>query len=311
MEQLKKIIKNDILPNIECLNGFAIYKYNDSTYDIYIPSLTIASYYFISYDNGFFYDLYSKPVSILNIDCCEFFTKQIIEENFERILKYSEIFIEEHEMLNYGEYQSPIDTDVGQYLDLAYEAEEMEDFYEAYNNYCEAIFLEPYNSILYAKRARCYLKFKQFDEAIDDLCRGGISNPISKQNIFSFTFEEIGNIYRIAYDIPNAIKYYTIAYENTNFNWLLQKRAACYSSAGIFILAIQDLEDFLARDRSIGVLYQLGETYAKLGSINEAKITLEEVISFSSANKEEWVSKMIENFNRPFKEKAAKLLSQL
>lgn len=311
MEQIKDIIKKEILTTIDCLDGFSIFKYNHETYDIYIPTETIEAFYFVSYKGGNFFDLYSRPVSLSNFRVCQHPTQEIIEKNYSRVLSYSDIFIEEHDMLNYGEYKSPKETGAEEYLNMGFEAFEIGDYEEAYNNYTEAIDLKPYDHSLYTARAKCFVKSKQYNHAIADLCRAGISNPISKQNIFTFTFEDIGNVYRIANDFQNSIKFYTLVFNNTGQWWILQKRAACYSALGAFNLAAQDLESILQEERKIEILIELGETYIKGGIREKAKNVLNEVINFHTDSNEEWIVKMLESRQRPIKERAKKLLEQL
>lgn len=311
MEKLKSIIKNHILTKTESLNGFSIFKYDLSTYDVYIPTKTIEAFYFVSYTNGAFFDIYHNLIQLSEINSCKYPTVKIIDKNHLRILQYSGIYIEEHDMLCYHEYTSPIETNAEEYLNLGYHAFEKGDYEEAYYYYCHAITLNPYDPSFYIRRASCYIESKQYESAIADICRAGISNPISKQNIFTFAYEDIGNIYQIANDYHNAIKYYTLIYNNTQYLWILRKRARCYSLLGIYDKAIQDWEPILNEDRTIENLIEFAEVCIKAGLINKAKIILNEVINFSSDNKKEWIVHLLESKNQPIKDKAKKLLNKI
>jgi len=311
MEQLKSIIKNDILTNTESLNGFSIFKYDNTTFDIYIPTKTIEAFYFISYINGNFFDIYQNQIQLSEINTCKYSSVKIIEKNYLRILHYSDIYIKEHDMLNCREYESPRETGAEEYLDIGYDAFENEDYERAYKYYCLAINLKPYDHSFYTKRASCFIKSKQYKSAIADICRSGISNPVSKQNIFNFTYQDIGHIYRIANDYQNAIKYYTLTFDNTHGWWLLQKRAICYSQLGLYDKAIQDFETILIKDRKIDILFEFAEVCLKGSFINKAKNILNEVINFSSDNKEEHIVKLLKFRNQPIKDKAKKLLREI
>lgn len=310
MEQLKRIIKNEILPNTESLNGYSIFK-NDRTFDIYIPTKTIEDFYFVSFTNGNFFDINNNQIQLSEIHTCKYSTADIIEKNHPKILNYSEIFIQEHDRLNYGDYKSPKETNAEEYLNMGYKAFETENYEEAYNYYCRAINLKPYDPSYYAKRASCFIKSKQYENAITDICRAGISNPVSKQNIFTFTYEELGDIYRMANDYRNAIKFYTITFDNTQLWWLLHKRAICYSHLGIYDKSIRDFETILNKDRKIELLVDFAEVCLKGEFIDKAKIVLNEVINISSDNEEEWIMRMLESKNKPYKDKARRLLSNI
>lgn len=312
MERLKNIIETELLNITNSLHGFSIFGYNNKQiYDIYIPTKTIENFYFVTYIAGSFYDLYSNQISLSQIEQCKYLTKDIIDKNYSKILQYTEIFIEEHDMLSYTDYKSPIETGAEDFFELGNKAFEIGDYNQAFNNYNIAINLKPYDPSLYSKRANCFIKCRQYENAIADICRAGIANPISQQNIFIFTFEDIGDVYRLANDFDKAIKYFSVVIENNEQLWVFQKRAMCYSKIGQFNLAIQDLESFLKKDRKIEILFELGEIYLKARLNSKAKIILDEVINFSNNNQNEWVYQMVENKNRPIKDDAKRLMEQL
>ena len=312
MEQLKNIIKNEILPSTDSLNGFSIFKYNATTFDIYIPTRTIEAFYFTTYCDGAFFDIHSNQIKLTEIETCRYTAVDLIDKNHPRVLNYSKIYIEEHEMLSYREYKSPKETGASEYLELGYSAYQNEDYEKAFNFYNQGILLKPYDHSLYSARANCFKQSKQYENAVADLCRAGISNPVSQQNIFVFTYEAIGNMYNKVGDFKNAIKHYTIVINNDDGWTALPSRAKCYSELNMHELAIKDIESILDEERKIQTLLMYAKACIKGDLTTKATDILNEVINYPRSNSNQnWINKMVEAENQPIKEEATKLLRDI
>jgi tetratricopeptide (TPR) repeat protein len=311
MKSIIELVKNKLLPNTLSVTGFGIYGYNNGlTYDIYLPTETIEHYYFFTYENGILFDLLQNRIELSDIELCRYQTVRLIEANYKKFLQYSEINIQEHELLTYEDYQSPYETDADEMVkdgDIAYDEG---NYTEAFRHYSNAMFVKPFDRIVYANRAYCFIKSQQYNDALDEVCRGGISNPISKQNIFTFTYEFIARIYEQAGDFVTALKYYSLIENNSGFTENIE-RARCFKNLGRYGEAINLFELKLNTDRSIHTLFEFGEILMSAGLNSKAKTILEEVSNFSVKNDVEWVAKMLEIEYKPLKDRARELLKSL
>jgi len=318
IEEIKTIIKNDISPKIKSLNGFSIFRFEDGLldkkFDIYIPTNTIDKFYFFRYINGNFFDINSNQIQLSEIENCKYSTAEIIKNNYLRVLQYVHVHIDEHDMLNSGEYLSPRETGSDKFLNMGSHAFENKDFEAAYDYYTQAINLAPYDARLYLRRASCSVASKQYENAIEDICRTGLSNPTSKQNIFTFTYEELGNVYQMAGGCSQATIYYSLAFDNTKHWWLLKKIALCHSQLGNYQIAIKRFEEIsnLVETNSLDEYeIQFAETCIKGGFINKAKTILNKIINFSGSYDNVFKAELAESINQPIKEKAKILLRDI
>ena len=311
MNELRNIIKDIILEQTKGPKGYAIFGYGEDTYDVYLATETIENYYFFTFQKGKFYDLDFNPISVDLVQFLVFETTQLIAKLSRKFILYNKIYIEEHNLLNNVSYKKPIETDAFKYSEIGYEKFEESNFSEAYKNYSIASSLEPYNSEYYKILANCYVKTKQFENAILEVCKAAIANPISKQNIFIFIYEDLGAIYRIAKDFNNAVKFYSLNYDNTLNKNVLLERAKCYVELGEYSLAISDFDKLLLKKREIKVLIEYADILIKNNNKSIAKVILNEIINFSFVSEEEWISNMMESRNKPIKDRARKMLSTI
>lgn len=311
MIELQNFIKNKILPNTKGPKGFSIFHYNNNYYDVYIPTNDFEKYYFFTYVDGTLFDLYINEMQISDILNSIYETVELIEENFAKVIHFTEIYIEEHDRLSYKDYKNPKETNAYKYIENGNQAFQEGDFQEAYNNYNQAVLLEPYESNHFRSRSTCFVKSKQFNGAIADVCRAAIANPVSNQNIFTFVFEDLAAIYRISNNFEKAVEIYSFIYKNNKQPWIIQKRAKCYTELEEFELAIQDYELLINDERKIEILIELAEVVLKSGNKNKAEKLLNEVINFSVKNDEAWIVEMVESRNKVYKDRAKKLIQQL
>lgn len=315
MDEIKKLIENLQKANTIDPIGYSIYGYDNNKnriYDIYLPTNGLDNFYFMTYANGILYDIHSNVIELSNYKNSLASTQEIIEANFRKLLTYIEFSINEHNRLNYSDYQNPTENEANDYLNLGFEAFEIEDYDEAFDNYSKAIYEKPYDPALYMARARVFDKRKQTALAIDDICRGGIANPISNQNIFTFAFESLGATYSENKNFEAAIKCYTIAIENNGGQpWNVQSRAKCFSQLGLHDKAINDLRKLISDKKSIFLYFDLGEALLKASLIKEAKDAFNNVVNFLPDTEDEMYRKMLDDINKPTKDKAIIHLQKL
>lgn len=82
---------------------------------------------------------------------------------------------------------------------------------EAVAKYDEAIKLEPGNYRYYFSRGKCYYAMKEYDLALSSF-----EETVENKKDFVFAYTLIAKIYRKKEDIPNAIYYYDLAFQNEN-----------------------------------------------------------------------------------------------
>jgi tetratricopeptide (TPR) repeat protein len=80
---------------------------------------------------------------------------------------------------------------------------------EAVVKYDEAIKLEPGNYRYYFSRGKCYYAMKEYDLALSSF-----EETVEYKKDFVFAYTLIAKIYRKKEDIPNAIYYYDLAFQN-------------------------------------------------------------------------------------------------
>lgn len=311
MEKLKNLIKNYVLPYIKGPKNFAIFLNEHNEYDIYIQSNNIELCYFVNYVEDTFYDLDFKEISINEIQFSIYKIAEIIEDNYLKFLEYKEIFIEETNRINAEDYVIPKITDAEDYIDEGDKYYSREDFLNAFKNFNIAISLEPYVSNHYRRRASCYVDLHQFENAIFDCCRAVVANPINSQNVFTFFYKDIAELYHHQKDYVNAIKFYSVIYKHTDNVYMLQNRAKCYVELNNYSLAFKDYDLLFIDERRIEMLFDYAQALIKFNDKVKAKSILNEIINFSFPSKEKWVIEMMENHNKLIKEKAKKLLKKL
>lgn len=313
---------NELKPLIESLQkgttdplGYSIYGYDNNgnkSYNIYLPTTGLDNFYFLTYRNGVFLDANSNIVEPLNYRSTFIPTQELVEMNFKKFLNYNEFYIVEHNRLNYSRYQSPTENEADEYLNLGYEAFRVEDYEKAFYNYCRAIAEKPYDPALYRARSSVYDKRKQIPLAIDDICRAAIANPISNQNVYTLAFEDLAATYRENLNYEAAVKCYTIAIENYRRQpWNVKNRAKCFSKLGLHDKAIDEIKQLIANEKSIGLYFDLGEIYLNASQIEEAKDTFTDVINFLPKANNEIHRKMLDEMNKPIRDKARLHLQKL
>lgn len=315
MDKVKVLIESLQKGNTTDPIGYSIYGYDNNgtkVYDIYLPTKGLDNFYFMTYKNGILYDIASNIIEPSNYKSTLIPTQDLVEMNFKKFLNYNEFCIVEHDRLNYSNYQSPTEDKSNDYLNLGYDAFQSEDYDEAFDNYCKAIAEKPYDPSLYRARSSVFDKRKQISLAIDDICRGAIANPISNQNIYTFAFEDLAATYRENLNFEAAVKCYTIAIENNGSQpWNVQNRAKCFSQLGLHDKAIHDIKELIANKKSIDLYFDLGEIYLKASLIKEAKETFSDVVNFLPDTDNEMYRKMLDDMNKPTKDKARLHLQKL
>jgi len=309
MEEVKILIDNLIKGNTTDPIGYSIYGYElngSRNYDIYLPTKAMDYFYFMYYKSGHFYDIDLNLSDPNNYKRFRIPTQYLIERNFIKILIYDEFLIAEHDELSTSEYQDPTENNAEEYLNVGYEAVQNGDYDEAFRNYSKAINEKPYDPSLYRARANVFAKRNKSKNTIEDVCRGGIANPISNQNVFTFTYEGLAEIYRREQDFKTAIKYYTIAIYDGFQIWNIRERAKCYAEIGSFENAISDMKLFIEKDKTTTIksLFELGEIYLKASLNKEAQETFKEVVNFLPDYDDQEYRKRFELRNMPLKDKA-------
>lgn len=313
---LIKIIKQKIDLHLNAIGkndaGFSIFGIEESeAYDIYITTSNVRNFYFLHYDKNEFYNLFGDFAKVSELEKHIYNTETLINNKCFNILKYNIFFIKESEPMYTSIYNIDSSADINVILENAYQNIEFSNFSEALEKYDKIISMEPYKSEHYKARANCYMKLKMFDKSIEDICRNAIANPVSCQNIFTFTYEDLAGVYKIMGDYKNAIKYYSIILGNDPKWWVFQLRAECYKNIGKYDLAIFDIEKILEKERKIDLLLEYAKIQIQIGKTKNAFDTLYEIIEFKVKQNDEWIMKMAENRNRPVKEDAKNLLLSL
>jgi tetratricopeptide (TPR) repeat protein len=315
MDEIRLLLENLLKGNTSDPIGYSIYGYDfngSRIYDVYLPTKALDNYYFMFYKNGILYDSNSTLIDLSNYKYSRIPTQKLVEMNFKKFIIYDEFCIAEHNRLNYRDYQNPTENDSNEYLNIAYEAFQSEDYDKAFDNYSRAIYEKPYDPSLYRARSSVFEKRKQISLAIDDICRGGIANPISNQNVFTYSFEGLATVYKNNGNFEAAVKCYTAAIENNGGqSWNIKGRAKCFSELGFHNKAVGDIKSLIADKKSIDLSFDLGEIYLKASLISEAKEAFKEVVNFIPDTDNEMYKKVLDDMNRPIKELAVLHLQKL
>ena len=238
--------------------GYSVFGYGDNgnkAYDIYLPTMTLANFYFLIYRNGLLYDANSNRVEPSNYRSTLIPTQDLVEMNFKKFLNYNECCIVEHELVGYANYILPARTDADEYVSLGWQASATGDYDKAFDNYCKAIAERPYDPNLYRIRSGYYVERKKISLAIDDTCRAAIANPISNQNVYTFVFGDLAVTYKANRNFEAAAKCYTIVIDNyRRESWNVRDRAICFSKLGLHDQAINDIKQLIAEEKSIELL---------------------------------------------------------
>lgn len=315
MNQIKIILEEIINKNNEDPKGYSIFGYNldgDRVYDVYLPTRGNDFFYYMFYKNGIFFNHNLQKIDILDYKKNRILTKHLIERNFDKILIYDQLFVKDHDRLNYEGYQNPTKNEADLYIRAGYDAFENEEFEDALNNYSEAIYEKPYDASLYAARASIFNKQKKIKNAIIEICKSGISNPVSTSNIFDFTYAKLAEIYKDAQNFKEAIRYYTIVLNNSPVLYYLSSRAKCFVGLGLYDSAINDMKASLSKDEdNVMHLYELGEIYLKASLNSEAKVIFKKILNLSPKSDDMMFAKMIEMHLKGYKDKAEKHIQKI
>ncbi len=310
MHRTKDIVKTRILSQNSHLTGFSIFKYNNNSFDVYIPTRTIKSFYFFTLENNELFTIDGNISTIGELDNLICHTQEILHRNFQKVIDYSDVYIQEHDNINLQSYSYPEDNRSREAMEQGLYDLDLGEYTNALSSFNDAINQEPYNSDYYIKRASLHMELNQYNRAIDDICRAIISNPNSKQQVLGY-YEDLGNVFVIMNDYKSALKYYTISLNNNERPLVLNKRAECYIKIGEYDRAKIDIELSYEINRRIETLLLLGEIYLKMGNLEEAKTKLKQVLNFKSECEEDWAAELNESLNEPFKEKARIILNKL
>lgn len=315
MDEIKLILEEIINKNNEDPKGYSIFGYNldnNRVYDIYLPTRGNDFFYYMFYKNGIFFDYNLQIIDILNYKKSRILTKHLIERNFYKILTYNQFFIKDHDRLNYRDYQNPTKNDADLYISAGYDAYENEEFEDALDNYSEAINEKPYDADLYRARASIFNKQKDSKNAIIEICKSGISNPVSVSNIFDSTYYKLAETHRDTKNYKEAIHYYTIILNNSQASYFLSNRAKCFVAIGLYDSAINDMKTLLSEKKdSIGDLYDLGEIYLTASLDSEAKDIFQQILKFSPKSDNIMLAEMIETHFKGYKDKAKKHIQKI
>ena len=85
----------------------------------------------------------------------------------------------------------------------------------------------------------------------------------------------------------------------------------CFSKLGLHERAINDIKELIANKSSIDNYFDLGEIYFNASLLKEAKETFLQVVNFFPDTDNEMYKKMVEDMNRPIKDKARVFLQKL
>jgi tetratricopeptide (TPR) repeat protein len=279
--------------------------------DIFLPTNGLDYFYYLSYRGGMFLDRSSNPITLQDYRETRLSTEYLIELNYKKFPSYQNILIKEHDKLPFSSYKSPSKNNATEYLNKGYNEAENGNFTEAIEYYSKAIFEKPYDASLYHARAGAIYSLKQISSAIDDICRAGISNPISNQNVFTYAYQELAAVFMENNNYEDAARIYSIIIDNEGEDaFAIKNRAICYSKIGRHMEAINAIKSQLSNKKDIELYFALGEAYLNASLIQEAKIEFNNVINFTEGNNEIYRN-MYDDMNKPTKEKARIVLNKL
>ena len=198
------------------------------------------------------------------------------------------------------------------YISAGYDAYENEEFDDALDNYSKAINEKPYDADLYRARASIFNKQKDSKKAIIEICKSGISNPVSISNIFDSTYYKLAETHSDTKNYKEAIHYYTIILNNSQASYFLSNRAKCFVALGLYDSAINDMKELLLNKKdNIGDLYELGEIYLTASLYSEAKDIFQQILKFSPKSDDVMFAGAIEMHFKRYKDKAEKHIQKI
>jgi len=334
MKKVEHLIENQILKFTKGNNAYSICKLKGNVYDIYLSTKSIKEYYFFTLHDDVLYDIFKNPININDIGSLIYQTEKLISLKYNKILEYESFSIHETTELDQSAYKKPEglcsnDIDVDRLHNNAYMFFEKKNFEESINKINIALLCEPWNSDLYRLRALCYNETGNWNEGIKDICRSGICNPISNQNLYTFTYELLANFFKLKKDFVNSIRIYSLIINDyMDSKDLLQNRALCYIENGEHENALSDLFRILneinkttdniiasankctfGKHEAIDVLFKISEVYLIMNNYQKAKYFLNEVINFSWETHDDWIG--VERVLNKIKDKKGHALTLL
>ncbi|MBK6392617.1 MAG: hypothetical protein IPF70_19075 [Saprospiraceae bacterium] len=196
MENLIELIDSEILPHIVNPTGIAIFKTNDTNYDIFVQKNNRKFVYYIKYNLSSYSNLYGVNLPINKISQFETDIKEVIQYKYNMFLEYCEFYLNVIENVSTHNIDHKDDEDIDfdfderidEYSEIAYDSYIIENFEKSLLYYDLAIEMNPYDANLYAGKGNCFIQQKKYKLALLEYCKGALTKPTDYRNIYKCQF---------------------------------------------------------------------------------------------------------------------------
>jgi tetratricopeptide (TPR) repeat protein len=166
----------------------------------------------------------------------------------------------------------------------------LKDFDQAIRNYTAAITIDPVNYKAYKQRGIAKFNLSRYKESITDL-----ETASKAENKAPQIYKLIGDSYFMQYEYSNAIQKYDTAQwiartskmviDEITLADLLNNRGECYFRLADYTKALEDFKNALRSNKNeAGLYFNRGKTFIKLNQLNEAEEDINKALSYQPQN---------------------------